>query len=198
MILRHQSSPRSLGLKKFESLPIPKGVKPSRDLQVSPESAIKAPQWRITWPLALTVLSLCCLYKTKDRTNTKVFLAFAGEEGTPRIPRRQSVALVGASVASALAWPTACQAGGLQEAYDGFAATYDDLDDGWAAETLGLQRARQELLAAARGAVLEVAVGTGLNLPLYPWPNVDQLTAIDLSPGMLREAEAKRRSLPNL
>lgn len=35
----------------------------------------------------------------------------------------------------------------------------DDLDDGWAAETLGLQRARQELLAAARGAVLEVAVG---------------------------------------
>lgn len=44
--------------------------------------------------------------------------------GTPRIPRRQSVALVGASVASALAWPTACQAGGLQEAYDGFAATY--------------------------------------------------------------------------
>ena len=36
-------------------------------------------------------------------------------------------------------------------------------------------------LHQARGAVLEVAVGTGLNLGLYDFGQVDSLTAIDLS-----------------
>jgi ubiquinone/menaquinone biosynthesis C-methylase UbiE len=49
--------------------------------------------------------------------------------------------------------------------------------------------ARPSMCAQARGAVLDVAIGTGLNLPHYP-PGV-RLTAVDLSPVMLA-ATAKR------
>jgi phosphatidylethanolamine/phosphatidyl-N-methylethanolamine N-methyltransferase len=44
--------------------------------------------------------------------------------------------------------------------------------------------------------VLEVGVGTGLSLPLYP-PSVT-LTGIDLSSEMLQKARARARSLPNV
>jgi hypothetical protein len=52
-------------------------------------------------------------------------------------------------------------------AYDAFAADYDDLNGGASARLLGLEELRAKLLANARGDVLEVGVGTGLNLPLY-------------------------------
>jgi SAM-dependent methyltransferase len=38
----------------------------------------------------------------------------------------------------------------------------------WAGEKLGMARRRRELLAAARGTVLEIGAGTGLNLRHYP------------------------------
>lgn len=38
----------------------------------------------------------------------------------------------------------------------------------WAGEKRGMARLRRELLAAARGAVLEIGAGTGLNLRHYP------------------------------
>ncbi|HEU4422503.1 MAG TPA: class I SAM-dependent methyltransferase [Pilimelia sp.] len=49
---------------------------------------------------------------------------------------------------------------------------------------------RQWVCSRARGNVLEVAVGTGLNLPVYP-ADV-RLTGVDLSPAML--AVARRRA----
>ena len=49
---------------------------------------------------------------------------------------------------------------------------------------------RRWVCSRARGDVLEVAVGTGLNLPLYP-PDV-RLTGVDISPRML--AIARRRA----
>jgi ubiquinone/menaquinone biosynthesis C-methylase UbiE len=50
--------------------------------------------------------------------------------------------------------------------------------------------ARAQLCADARGEVLEVAIGTGLNLPHYP-PGA-RLSGVDLSPAML--AAASRRA----
>lgn len=38
----------------------------------------------------------------------------------------------------------------------------------WAGERLGMAARRRNLLAGARGAVLEIGAGTGLNLPHYP------------------------------
>src|SRR4051812_49167984 len=44
----------------------------------------------------------------------------------------------------------------------------------WAGEKLGMARRRRELLAEARGAVLEIGAGTGLNLAHYP-ADLDEL-----------------------
>ncbi|EFJ43419.1 hypothetical protein VOLCADRAFT_106854 [Volvox carteri f. nagariensis] len=57
----------------------------------------------------------------------------------------------------------------LQQAYDKYSSKYDELDGGAAAEAFGFPQLRKKLLGQARGEVLEVAVGTGLNLPYYRW-----------------------------
>src|SRR5215211_7244201 len=45
---------------------------------------------------------------------------------------------------------------------------------------LGVARLRKKLLSKASGKILEVACGTGLNIPLFA-PN-SEITAVDLSP----------------
>lgn len=52
---------------------------------------------------------------------------------------------------------------------------------------------RQWACAAATGQVLEIAIGTGRNLPFYP-PGA-QLTGVDLSPGMLARARTRAETL---
>ena len=87
----------------------------------------------------------------------------------------------------------------LRKDYDRFSAKYDELDGGAAAGALGIEKARSDMLGSAQGRVLEVAVGTGLNLPAYNFRSkggrVDKLVAIDLSPGMLSQAKTKAASL---
>ena len=72
--------------------------------------------------------------------------------------------------------------------YDRVAAVYDLYTAPM--EAMGGRRARRRLLARARGRVLELGVGTGLNLPYYR-PGTD-LTGIDISSRML--ARARRRA----
>lgn len=48
----------------------------------------------------------------------------------------------------------------------------------WAGEKLGMARLRRQLLAGARGAVLEIGAGTGLNLPHYP-SGLDELVLVE-------------------
>ncbi|EJK67690.1 hypothetical protein THAOC_11242, partial [Thalassiosira oceanica] len=77
------------------------------------------------------------------------------------------------------------------ESYDKYAANYDDLDGGGLASSLGIDDARRKLLGTARGDVLEIGAGTGLNLPCYDFDNLRSLTLVDISDGML--SQARRR-----
>jgi ubiquinone/menaquinone biosynthesis C-methylase UbiE len=72
--------------------------------------------------------------------------------------------------------------------YDRYAARYDR-DTGWYDRVM-LGSARRMVCSRARGRVLEVAIGTGRNLPFYP-ADAD-LTGVDLSGVML--AGARRRA----
>lgn len=87
--------------------------------------------------------------------------------------------------------PDSGAAASVQRDYDTYASTYDKLDDGVVSDALGFSELRQRLLGAASGTVLEVAVGTGLNLPSYDWNKVQKLVAVDISNGMLQQAKAR-------
>jgi ubiquinone/menaquinone biosynthesis C-methylase UbiE len=77
----------------------------------------------------------------------------------------------------------------VRRIWDRYAPRYDR--DMRLFERLLLAGGREWVCAQARGDVLEVAVGTGRNLPFYP-PGT-RLTGVDLSPGML--ALAHQRSV---
>lgn len=72
--------------------------------------------------------------------------------------------------------------------YDRWSAGYDALDGGEAAASLGIDQLRAKAVGLCSGRVLEVGVGTGLNLPLYDASRCS-VVGVDLSQGMLREAE---------
>jgi len=56
----------------------------------------------------------------------------------------------------------------------------------WAIESLFLRKHRKRLVSLAKGKALEIAVGTGVNLPYYD--EGCEITGIDISEGMLAEA----------
>jgi len=71
--------------------------------------------------------------------------------------------------------------------YDRLAPRYDRMEQ--VANWLLLGRLRRQVLAAARGRTVEVAAGTGSNLPYYP-PGM-RPWLVDVSEGMLRRAVEK-------
>ena len=77
--------------------------------------------------------------------------------------------------------------------YDRIARFYDLVDEPM--DLLGVSRRRRRLLSRADGATLEVGVGTGRNLDLYP--DDMNLTGIDVSENMLAKARhvAERRGI---
>jgi ubiquinone/menaquinone biosynthesis C-methylase UbiE len=73
-----------------------------------------------------------------------------------------------------------------------FSTLYDRAFE--ASEEAGLREMRSELLKGARGRVLEIGAGTGLNLELYPHEGLDSLTVTEPDPHMykqLRQRAAK-------
>jgi ubiquinone/menaquinone biosynthesis C-methylase UbiE len=72
----------------------------------------------------------------------------------------------------------------IQEKYQKAARWYDRIEG--IVEFLGLRRLRRRLLSSATGRVLDLAAGTGRNLPHYP--RQANVVAADLSPDMLRVA----------
>jgi ubiquinone/menaquinone biosynthesis C-methylase UbiE len=80
----------------------------------------------------------------------------------------------------------------LRTTYDDFAPTYDK-SVGYG-ERLFLGDLRRAFGAELRGETLEVAVGSGLNLPYYT-DAVTRAVGVDLSSGMLAEAAGRARHL---
>lgn len=70
-----------------------------------------------------------------------------------------------------------------------FSAMYDRGFKG--AEDAGLRDMRRELLAEARGRVLELGAGTGLNLELYPHEGLDSLTVTEPDPHMFKQLRSR-------
>ncbi len=73
--------------------------------------------------------------------------------------------------------------------YDRSAESYDRLID--LAEKMFLGGGREWVCSQARGEILEVAVGTGRNLPFYP--EDVRLSGIELSPKMIKLARRRAR-----
>jgi ubiquinone/menaquinone biosynthesis C-methylase UbiE len=79
----------------------------------------------------------------------------------------------------------------LRRFYDRSAGEYDR----WMRfyDSIMLGDARRRLCSRASGRTLELAIGTGLNLPFYP--DGVRLTGVDLSPAMLAVARQRSRKL---
>lgn len=74
-----------------------------------------------------------------------------------------------------------------------FSRLYDPATE--PAERLGLRERRREDLRGLRGRVLELGIGTGRNIPLYP-NGVESLFGIDPDETMLRQAERRASEVP--
>ncbi|HEX6781408.1 MAG TPA: methyltransferase domain-containing protein [Solirubrobacterales bacterium] len=75
----------------------------------------------------------------------------------------------------------------------GFSALYDRAFT--ASEEAGLREMRRELLRGARGRVLELGAGTGLNLELYPREGLDSLTVTEPDPHMFKQLRQRAREV---
>ena len=76
----------------------------------------------------------------------------------------------------------------VRQRYDRTARRYDLMT--WPMEVLAMDRYRARLISRITGShVLEVGVGTGRNLPLYP--DTVHVDAIDFSPRMLERAQRR-------
>ena len=75
----------------------------------------------------------------------------------------------------------------ISQKYDRFARWYDSVEG--VPEVLGLNRLRQRVVQRASGKVLEVAIGTGKNLPYYR--SGSRITGVDTSVEMLTIARKR-------
>ena len=69
-----------------------------------------------------------------------------------------------------------------------FAVLYDPVL--WVGEVVGMRRRRRTVVATARGRVVEIGAGTGLNMAHYP-DGLDELVLTEPEPGMRRKLAKK-------
>ena len=74
-----------------------------------------------------------------------------------------------------------------------FSALYDRAFE--ASEEAGLREMRRDLLRQARGRVLELGSGTGLNLELYPHEGLDCLTLTEPDPRMFKQLRSRAQKI---
>lgn len=83
-------------------------------------------------------------------------------------------------------------AAGMAALYDEAATTYDEAYSGSViSRALDFEKLRDSLLSRAQGRVLELGVGTGLNLRHYPTGALTSLDAVDVSSGMMALARQR-------
>lgn len=75
--------------------------------------------------------------------------------------------------------------------YDSYSIFYDALNGGKVAEVFGVDDLRAEAAQYVSGDVLEIAVGTALQSKFYNPKVLKTFTGVDLSAGMLNEAETR-------
>jgi len=83
--------------------------------------------------------------------------------------------------------------GGVEVKYDLASHFYEPINNLLERPT-GIRKARKKLISQAKGRVLELGVGTGLNLPLYR--DVKEVIGVDISGKMLEKARRKRTGVP--
>ena len=84
----------------------------------------------------------------------------------------------------------------IRSAYDLYSSDYDSLDGGALADLLGFTRLRRRAVGLARGRVLELAVGTGLSLPLYYTEGASSSSAAAASAAAAAAASASASASP--
>ncbi len=66
----------------------------------------------------------------------------------------------------------------------------------WTCGSEPVQRQRQMVVPLAEGSVLEIGIGTGLNLPFYDGARVERVIGLDPAEPMLRRARPRSEGLP--
>ena len=66
----------------------------------------------------------------------------------------------------------------------------------WSCATLPVRIQRQKVVPLAEGRVLEIGIGSGLNLPFYDPAKVERVIGLDPAEEMLRQARRKSEALP--
>jgi predicted TPR repeat methyltransferase len=143
--------------------------------------------WILLFWAALLVAEVAALHVLTTPKHAQPLSRRAAFKGSAS--RAATAAAVAAATSAMLLVGTRADAAkpDSKDSYDKFAAKYDQLDGGTLAEGLGLEQLRRSMTATAAGRVLEIAVGTGLNLPNYNRAKITKLDCIDLSSAMLQQ-----------
>ena len=66
----------------------------------------------------------------------------------------------------------------------------------WTCGSAPIQQQRQKVVPLAEGRVLEIGIGSGLNLPFYDAGKIEHIIGLDPAEEMLRYAKRRSESLP--